>query len=210
MTRAVTGLVVVTDRARAGGDLPATVAAAVAGGARRVLVREKDLPRDERRALALDLVGMLAPVEGSLFVASDVELARQSGARGVHLAAGDPWPGDAGGLVVGRSCHTVAELSDAHRNGADYTTLSPIFPSASKPGYGPALGVDGLAAACREVPGLAVMALGGIGPGRVAPCMAAGAAGVAVIGAIMGAEDPAAAVRALLDELAGAEREVVR
>jgi thiamine-phosphate diphosphorylase len=208
MSPATMGLLVLTDRARAGGQLAAVVDAAVAGGARLVLLREKDLPRSERRELALDLGDILRPVDGSLLVASDVGLARQAGAGGVHLAAGDPWPGDAGGMLVGRSCHTVAELIDAERHGADYAILSPIFPTASKPGYGPALGVEGLASASREVPGLPVVALGGIGPGRVAPCIAAGAAGVAVMGAVMGADDPATVVRSLLGELAGTWREV--
>jgi thiamine-phosphate pyrophosphorylase len=208
------GLVVVTDRAQAGGRLLGVSDAAVAGGARGVLLREKDLSPDERRGLALDLVEMLTPVDGALLVASDVELARQVGARGVHLAADDPWPDETpdetGDMIVGRSCHTVAELVDAERHGADYATLSPIFPTASKPGYGPAVGVDGLASACRGVPALAVVAQGGIDRGRVAPCVVAGAAGVAVMGAVMEAEDPASVVRGLLGELAGVTREVAR
>ena len=82
------------------------------------------------------------------------------------------------------------------------STYSPVFATASKPGYGPALGLDGLAAGCRAVPDLAVLALGGLGPGRVGACVRAGAAGVAVMGAVMGAGDPAAVVRSLVDELA--------
>lgn len=79
-------------------------------------------------------------------------------------------------------------------------TLSPVWETASKPGYGPALGVEGLAAAVAAVPGLPVYALGGIGPGRVAACVEAGAVGVAVMGAVMGAVDPGAVVRQILVE----------
>jgi thiamine-phosphate pyrophosphorylase len=106
---------------------------------------------------------------------------------------------------MGRSCHDAGELVQARAHAADWATLSPVFASASKPGYGPALGLAGLAAGCRVAgPGLAVLALGGIGPGRARPCLDAGAAGVAVMGAVMGADDPATVVRALVDEMRGA------
>jgi thiamine-phosphate pyrophosphorylase len=199
--------VVVTDRglaAEAGHELLEVVASAVEAGARWVLLREKDLPAAERRALAVALVPVLAPVGGQLIVASDATLAAEVGAA-VHLSATDPWPppADVGSeRVVGRSCHGVDELRAARREGATYATLSPVFASPSKPGYGPALGLDGLAAACRAVPDLPVLALAGVGPGRAAACMAAGARGVAVMGEVMRAPDPAAAVRDLLAELA--------
>jgi thiamine-phosphate pyrophosphorylase len=83
----------------------------------------------------------------------------------------------------------------------DYATLSPIWATASKPGYGPALGIEGLAKAVVAVPELPVYALGGVMPGRASACIEAGAAGVAVMGAVMGAPDPAAVVRVLLAEL---------
>jgi thiamine-phosphate pyrophosphorylase len=197
-------LVVVTDRARAaesGHGLVDVVAAAVEAGARWVLLREKDLPAAERRRLALGLAAVLAPAGGHLIVASDPALAAAVGAAGVHLAATDPWPRAASGMV-GRSCHDVCELRDARREGAAYATLSPVLATPSKPGYGPALGLDGLAAACAAVPDLPVLALAGVGPGRAADCLAAGAHGVAVMGEVMGARDPAAVVHALLTELA--------
>jgi thiamine-phosphate pyrophosphorylase len=88
---------------------------------------------------------------------------------------------------------------------AAYATFSPVFATASKPGYGPALGIDGLAAGCRTVAGvgspLAVYALGGIGPSQAGACLAAGAAGVAVMGAEMRADDPHGIVRSMICEL---------
>lgn len=199
---------VVTDRRQAvgpGRDLADVVGAAVEGGARTVLLREKDLAPDERRALARPLGEMLGAVGGRLLVAGDVGLAREVGAAGVHLAAADPWPSpeDRAGLLVGRSCHSVDDLRSALTHGADYATLSPIWPSPSKPGYGPALGPERLAAACAAVPALPVVALGGVTPERAAACRSAGAAGVAVMGEVMRADDPAACVRALLAELQG-------
>jgi thiamine-phosphate pyrophosphorylase len=180
----------------------------VGAGAPAVVLREKDLPPPERLAIARRLRTITASAGAALVVASDVALAREVGADGVHLAARDPWPEPAGSgrpLRVGRSCHSVGDLLAVAAGGGDYATFSPVFATASKPGYGPALGLDGLRAGCRAVARtgaeLAVYALGGVGPGRAADCLAAGAAGVAVLGAVMRAPDPAAAVRALLAEL---------
>lgn len=192
-------VLVLTDRrqaADAGRDLPATVTAAVAGGASGVVFREKDLPGAERAALGADVVAAAGPVP--VLVAGDLDLAEALGAAGVHLAADQPWP--ATDLVVGRSCHDAAELADATAHEAGYVTLSPVWATASKPGYGPALGPDGLAAlaAGTDRP---VFALGGVtDAARARACVAAGAAGVAVMGAVMAATDPEALVRSLVDQ----------
>ncbi|MPZ27945.1 MAG: thiamine phosphate synthase [Micromonosporaceae bacterium] len=193
---------VVTDRRQAAAPLPEVVAAAVAGGARWVLLREKDLPRQERYALAGRLRAVLAPAGGTLVVAGPDPL----GGSAMHLSATDPEAAsimellqrNAGlGVVVGRSCHDAAEL--ARLTSEDYLTGSPVFPSASKPGYGPALGIEGLAGLVRLAGDRPVLALGGVDtPERVADCLAAGAAGVAVMGAVMRAADPAAVVADLL------------
>ncbi|HZA74919.1 MAG TPA: thiamine phosphate synthase [Acidimicrobiales bacterium] len=206
-------LMVLTDRrvaADAGHDVVDVVADAVGAGAPAVVLREKDLPRAERHRLAMRLRGITADAGAALVVAGDVVLAREVGADGVHLAAADHWPeGPTTGLWVGRSCHTIGELTAAAQRAiADYVTFSPVFATTSKPGYGPALGIDGLAAGCEEVAhtrsGVAVYALGGIGPGLAGACRAAGADGVAVMGAVMRADDPGAVVRSLVDELVAA------
>lgn len=217
----VPDLLVLTDRAQvpAGRDLTAQVAEAVDGGARAVVLREKDLPRSERRHRADELLDLLRAVGGVLLVASDVTLAREVGADGVHLAATDPGPvadetdpgtnphddpdGDGSSLIVGRSAHDLDELLVAQAERAGYATCSPIFATTSKPGYGPALGLDGLGAAADRVL-VPVYALGGITPANAAACRAAGAAGVAVMGEVMRAHDPAATVADLLAALHGA------
>jgi thiamine-phosphate pyrophosphorylase len=192
--------------ADAGHDLVDVVGAAVGAGAPAVVLREKDLPRADRHDLAVQLRAATAGA-AALIVAGDPALARAVGADGVHLAADDPWPGDsAAGLRIGRSCHTPAELMAAATGGvAAYATFSPVFATTSKPGYGPALGIEGLAAGCRAVAGvgspLAVYALGGIGLAQAAACLAAGAAGVAVMGAVMRADDPRGIVRTMICEL---------
>lgn len=209
-------LLVVTDRRlaeAAGRTLRHAVASAVDAGAQEVLLREKDLAPADRHELAVELREVTARAGAHLYVAGDPDLAVEVGADGVHLGAADPWPGDTidhrrpgrrgpgHRLWVGRSCHTVAELVDADDHRADWMTYSPVFSTSSKPGYGPALGLDGLAKGCQAVCGASVLALGGIGPGRAVGCIEAGAAGVAVMGAVMRADDPAAVVRALHHEL---------
>jgi thiamine monophosphate synthase len=97
---------------------------------------------------------------------------------------------------VGRSCHDAAELGRVSTE--DYAFVSPVFPTPSKPGYGPALTPAGLAELVRRSP-VPVVALGGVQtPEDAAACVAAGAAGVAVMGAVMRATDPASVVNRLL------------
>lgn len=189
-SRIPTGIVLLTDRRVARGPLAGVVAAAVAGGVRWVVLREKDLPRAERAALAADLRGILAGVGGTLIVAGPDPL----GGDALHLPAAGPYPPPPARLV-GRSCHDAAEL--ARLTTEDYATLSPVLPTRSKPGYGPPLLPAGLAGLIRlsRVP---VLALGGIETaGQVRACVDAGAAGVAVLGALMRAEDPTEAATML-------------
>ena len=169
------GLVVLTDRRLAAGTLPAVIAAVMAGGASWVVLRERDLGYARRHALAAELRAVTGP--DRLLVAGPDPL----GGHAVHLSAADPVP--PGVPLVGRSCHRAPALTTEA-----YVTLSPIFPTRTKPGYGPALGPATAAALAGGVPWLA---LGGIdAPQRVADCRAAGAAGVAVLGAMMRAADP--------------------
>jgi thiamine-phosphate diphosphorylase len=172
-------LLVIADAGTAGGRLPDVVAQAVHYGARAVVLRARQLPTANRLTLAAALHRLLAPVDGLLIVAGG-----HGGA--VHLAAREavPYPRPA---LVGRSCHSAAEVSRTVDEGCDYVTVSPVYPTSSKPGYGPALGPDGLAELCR--PGLPTFALGGIVPESVAECLDAGAYGVAVMGPILRAPE---------------------
>jgi thiamine-phosphate pyrophosphorylase len=193
-------LLVVSDRHQARAPLIDTLAAIVAAGARWAWLREKDLDHAERLALARAIARILRPVGGKLSIGGDAELAAEAGADGVHLshvaeiAPARRLLGRA--AMIGVSAHRPDELRAAREAGADYATLSPIFASASKPGYGPALGVAAISDAARH--GLPVIALAGITPERAALCREAGAAGVAVMGELMRAQDPRPLVRALL------------
>ncbi|MFI6260442.1 thiamine phosphate synthase [Micromonospora zamorensis] len=177
------GVVLLTDRLVARGGLDRVVAGAVAGGVRWVVLREKDLPRAERVALAVDLRAILADVGGTLVVAGPDPL----GGDAVHLPAAGPYPPPPHSLV-GRSCHDEAELNRLTTE--HYATVSPVWPTKTKPGYGPPLGPDGLRKLIR-ISNVPVLALGGVEtPEQVTACVKAGATGVAVLGALVRAKDP--------------------
>jgi thiamine-phosphate pyrophosphorylase len=190
-------LLVLTDRSQvpAGRELTDVVAAAVDAGGRAIVLRERDLPASERARLADDLRELLDPVGGVLIAARPATDA----ADGVHLRAADPMPSDRPDLV-GRSCHNADDLAAAEAEGCDYVTLSPVAASASKPGYGPAFGADrfGTLVARTRLP---VYALGGVTPANAATWIDAGAYGVAVMGEVMRAADPAATIAAYLDAI---------
>lgn len=86
-------------------------------------------------------------------------------------------------------CHSVAEVQAAA--GSHFVTISPVAPTASKPGYGPPLGVEGVGSAVAAAGTMPVFALGGVTPANAAEFLAAGAHGVAVMGPVQRAEDPA-------------------
>jgi thiamine-phosphate pyrophosphorylase len=188
-------LVVVTDAEQTGGrPLLDVVGEAISGGARAVWLREKHLPREVRADLAWSLYARLEAVGGVLLVGSDTTLR----AHGLHLAADDPSP-SRGTALYGRSCHSRDDVARAAAEGCAYATLSPVFASASKPGYGPALGVTALTA----LP-LPTWALGGVDASNASDCLANGASGVAVMGAIMRATDPAAVTADILNAIGAA------
>ena len=185
-------LLVITDRHQARHSVETIAAAVGCGGGRWLLLRDKDLAREERRDLALRLAKIAAEHGVALSVSTDVELAAEVGV-GVHLqaaAAVAPARSRLGSAaIIGVSAHGLDDVVAAAAAQADYVTLSPIFLTDSKPGYGPALGTAALRAAAEcDIP---VLALGGVTAETAAACLAAGARGVAVMGEIMRADDPA-------------------
>ncbi len=200
-------LLLLTDRRQARRPLAEIVAAALEGGCRWVSLREKDLPADEQVLLARALMPLARPYKAALMLHGEPALAKRAGVDGVHLRAGaDPAEVRAArGLLgadklVGVSIHTVTEAERIDPGVADYALAGPAFETASKPGYGPAIGPAGLAEIVRatRVP---VLAIGGVNAIRVAELTAVGAAGVAVMGGVMRAADPVREVRGLLATL---------
>jgi thiamine-phosphate pyrophosphorylase len=196
-------LLVISDRSQAGLPLEQVAEAAFAGGCRWFSLREKDLPPAERRNLLAAVVALGRGFDATVMVHEDVEAVATAGAAGLHLpSGGDPRAARARlpSALIGASAHSAQEASSLLRAGVDYVTVSPVFLSASKPGYGPALGLDGLAAVIAETAG-PVVALGGITPDNAALCRAAGAYGIAVMGEVMRALDPKSCVERFLHAL---------
>jgi len=197
-------LILVTDRHATGGrDLVGVVRAALDAGLPAVQLREKDLPGRPLLALAERLRAATARTGALLLVNDRVDVAIAAGADGVQLGAGAlPAPVARRllppGALVGVSAHAAADVAAAAAAGADLALFGPVYATPSK--AGPPQGEARL----REAVGAAaipVVAIGGVTAVRVAEVRAAGAAGVAVIRAILAAPDPAAATRALLAAL---------
>ena len=190
-------LLVLTDRTQCRRPLVDVVAAAVDGGARTVVLREKDLPAADRAALADALRSALAPVDGTLVLAGTALTGTGLAGTAVHLSAADAVP-EPRPALLGRSCHDRAAVDRAAAEGCDWVTVSPVRLTSSKPGYGPALGTAGLAALTGGPP---AYALGGLTAADAGSCLAAGAVGVAVMGAVMRAARPDLVVGELLEAL---------
>jgi thiamine-phosphate pyrophosphorylase len=182
-------VLVITDRHQARLPLEDLAAALFAGGCRWLSLREKDLPAAERRALLQRLIAVAKDFRATISVHDDLAAAAELG-FGIHLPASgsvaEARRSLGAGRLIGKSVHGVEDALQAAADGADYVTLSPIFVSPSKPGYGPALGLEALR---RNWP-VPVLALGGVDAGNATACIDAGAVGIAVMGEAMRAADP--------------------
>src|SRR5580693_8030492 len=196
-------LLLVTDRHQARLPLADIVRAALSAGCRWVSVREKDLSDEDQIALALTLLPIARRHGACLTLHGDAALAKACGGDGVHLSAGsDPAASRAllgPGKLIGVSVHTATEAEAIDPRLVDYAIAGPAFETPSKPGYGPEIGRKGLRelAAAAHVP---LLAIGGINTVRIGDVIAAGCAGIAV----MGAADPAVEVQVLTASLCGA------
>lgn len=194
-------LLVITDRRQATRPLAVVLEAAFAGGCRWASLREKDLAVDEQVVLARDLHGLAKRFGARFTLHGDAATARAAGLDGVHLAAGSDASAARALLgpaaLIGISVHAAEEASRLDPDVVDYAVIGPVNETASKPGYGPALGPDGVRAiaAATSVP---MIAIGGI---TVDAIEALCAAGIAVMGGVMRASDPAGEVRSLIAAL---------
>lgn len=155
---------------------------AVAAGATVIQVRLKEATTAERARLG----SRLRHLPAMLVINDDVEAALRCGADGVHLGQDDAGADRAvaAGLLLGGSARDEREADAAQAGGAAYVGAGPVWPTPSKSDAGSAIGLDALAAICASVT-IPVIAIGGIDASNAAACLAAGAAGVAVIRAAM-------------------------
>jgi thiamine-phosphate pyrophosphorylase len=193
-------LYVITDlRAARGRSLVEIVAAALAGGATAIQLRDKTSSALDQVALGREL-RRLTREAGALFLVNDrVDLAHAVEADGVHLGQDDLPVAAARAIlgpnaIVGGSPGNLDELAQSLAAGVDYLGVGPMYPTGSKADAGTAIGPAGLAS-MRALTDLPIVGIGGIDANNLGPVIAAGADGVAIISAIVGAEDVTAATR---------------
>ncbi|MDQ6982136.1 MAG: thiamine phosphate synthase [Mariprofundus sp.] len=192
-------LITATDR-HPGEPFFKAVEQALLGGVDAVLVREKQLTSASLLALASRLRQMTYDNHARLIIHSQADIAVAVDADGIHLSSAEiqtipaarQWLADAN-KTVSVSCHNADELMQASVYDADYAMLSPVFATASHPGT-PYLGLDGFHALASAAT-LPIIALGGIGTDN---CKRLQGMQVAVIGAILDAEDPCLTAQQLL------------
>ena len=203
-------LYLVTDRALSRGrKTAAIVREAVAGGVTCVQLREKNCGTreflEEARAAQAALRGTGVP----LIVNDRVDVALAIGADGVHLGQQDMPIADARrlgppGWIIGVSAESAEDAIRAERDGADYVGASPVFATPTKTDHAEPLGLDGLRR-MRAAVKLPLVAIGGIHPGNAREVILAGADGIAVVSAIVAADDPSTAAEELRREIAAAK-----
>ena len=184
-----------------GRDMLTVAAAALDGGATVIQLRDKAA---STRALIEEGLALraLTRERGALLIVNDrVDVALAVEADGAHVGQ-DDMPAAlvrrllGPGRILGVSAGTLEEAQRAVTDGADYLGIAPIFPTQSKADAGPATGADLLTQIARSV-SLPLIAIGGIAEGNVAEVIRARASGIAVISAVVHAEDIASAARRL-------------
>ena len=201
-------LYLVTDRRLAGGrSLEDVVAAAVRGGATCVQLREKDCSSREFIERASALKHVLESARVPLIINDRIDIAQAVQADGVHLGQTDMPLEMARAvlkdtMIIGISAESLGDAIEAEKGGADYVSVSPIYATPTKTDTAPPLGLTGVHQ-IRQAVAIPVVGIGGLDATNSAEVIQAGADGVAVVSAIVGADDPELAarqLRALIDQ----------
>ncbi|MDQ6522715.1 thiamine phosphate synthase [Nocardioides sp. LHD-245] len=179
--------------------LPALAAAGVDG----FQVRDKALPTGALVTLVRSVLAAVRPAGATVVVNDRLDVALAAGAAGVHLGTDDLAVTDARrlapGLLIGATCRSRAEVLAAAADGADYAGFGPVFATDSKPGLPAPMGVAAVSEAAGPLP---LVAIGGITARATGEVRAAGAHGIAVIGAIWRHPDPVTAAKELVAAVA--------
>lgn len=193
-------LTLITDTSRYSGE-PFFEACdqALANGVDAILVREKELTSAKLLALASRLRELTRRHQARLIIHTQVDIAHAVDADGVHVASSDistvpairSWLNNPD-MSISASCHNAEELAQAQQTGADFAMLAPVFPTQSHPGT-PSLGIKAFQTLATQA-GIPVVALGGI---TIENHQQLASSNLAVISAILGAENAGKAARIL-------------
>ena len=201
----------ISDRTRCAGRSPAlALRQACQAGVRAIQIREKDLDTRDLLTLTREVLEELGDCRPLVMVNGNLEVARSSGAQGVHLPEGSMPTGLVrtardrlpAGTLIARSTHSLNAALEAEAEGVDFITFGPVYDTPSKAAYGPPRGLQALTETVRAV-SIPVFALGGVTPGRAEQCLEAGAHGVAAISAVLSQPDIPVAVGTFEKALGG-------
>jgi len=197
-------LFLVTDRHQTKGrPLVPLLQRVLTAAAPAIQLRERDLSARELVTLAVGVQAVTASRRSQLLINDRIDVALALEGVGVHLR-NNSLPVSVARQVLGTqrllgiSVHAVEEAVQVESQGADYIVLGPIYETPSKQMFGPPLGIHTLERACRLVR-LPIIGIGGVTAARAREMRRAGAFGVAVITAVLGAADVESATRELLD-----------
>jgi thiamine-phosphate pyrophosphorylase len=204
-------LYLVTDRGLSGGRTTLDiVSAAVAGGVTVVQLREKDCSTREFIEQALAIREFLKAQRIPLIINDRLDVAQAVKADGVHLGQTDmalamarEIIGDS--MIIGISAESLQDAIEAEKGGADYLGVSPIYTTPTKTDTAPALGLAGLQQ-IRDSVRLPLVGIGGLNRENAAEVIRNGADGVAVVSAIVAADDPEAAAGELKQVIEEAQK----
>jgi thiamine-phosphate pyrophosphorylase len=190
--------------------LAEVIESAIRGGAGVIQYREKHADTRRMVASARELCQVCRRLGAAFLVNDRLDVALAVDADGVHVGQQDMPVALARTLLgpdklLGVSVQDARTLAEAVSQGADYLSLSPVFATPTKPDHEEPLGLEAVTALA-GLSRLPVVAIGGINRANVGDVMRAGAHGVCVISAVLGAPDPERAARELY-ELAKAARE---
>lgn len=179
---------------------------ALKGGAPALQLRAKSMAAREMTELARVLLAETRGAGALLFINDRIDVALAAGADGAHIGDDDiPLAAARGivpaGFLLGRSADSPDQARTATTEGADYLGVGPVYATQSKEDAGPAIGIAGLSAVAAAT-SLPVVGIGGITRDTAEEVVAGGAAGIAVIRAVMTGQDPAEEVRYLLEQVA--------
>lgn len=196
-------LYLVTDRSQTQGrDLLSVLRRALDGGVRAIQLREKDLSGKDLFELAEKTRALCDRYNAQLLINDRIDVALAVNAAGIQLGKASIPITTARALLgpvklIGYSAHSLDEAQGAQQGGADFLLFGPVYFTQSKAQYGMPQGVAALKKIVEKV-ALPVYAIGGIKLGSITAVRRAGARGVALISAIISADDPQSAAESMV------------
>jgi len=186
-----------------GRELIEVVMEAVAGGVCIVQIREKDSDTRDFFQLATAMKKSLEKTNVPLIINDRVDVAMAVDADGVHVGQTDLPCAVVRDMIgpekiLGVSINTFEQIDEVHKLNIDYLSLSPVFPTPTKPDTTPAFGIEGLKKA-RQMTSRPLMTIGGIDKTNLKDIVDTGIDGVAVVSAICSAPSPRMAARELAE-----------